>query len=225
MEIAHLEIKLREAQARQSRAVATLAPKHSGGEIEEFRASCEAVLQAERNLAAEKGEEYAVPMEFPVSWDEGAPLPHLLQSDYRTFLSFYLQDVDPGWDGANVGVRDPSDPFVEPIALVEFERCICTKMGDPNVEVLRGHALSGKGLAAYQAMSVKNSAWLKEVEDINAVHSWYKAELWRDFSHYILPFHDSTFECIARGFKVEVLRLPLSDLLAEVCRRLIDQPA
>jgi len=37
--------------------------------MEEFRAAREAVLQAERNLAAAKGEEYAVPVEFPVCWD------------------------------------------------------------------------------------------------------------------------------------------------------------
>jgi hypothetical protein len=218
--IAGLETALREAQARQSRAVAALAPKHRGGEMEEFSAACNAVLQAERNLATAKGEEYAVPIEFPVCWDTGAPLPYLLQNDYRTFLAFFLQDVDPNWDGTHVRVRNPSDGFSERIALVEFERCICSKMGTPNNEVLHGHPLSGKGLAGYQAMSVKNSAWLKELETINAVHSCYKAEVWRDLNHYILPFHDSTFECVARGFKVEVFQVPLSDLLAEVCKRL-----
>jgi hypothetical protein len=109
--------------------------------MEEFSAACDAVLQAERNLAAAKGEEYAVPIEFPVSWDTGAPLPYLLQSDYRTFLSFFLRDVDPGWDGTYARVRSPNDSSAERIALVEFERCICTKMGDPNDEVLHGHPL------------------------------------------------------------------------------------
>jgi hypothetical protein len=74
-------------------------------------------------------------------------------------------------------------------------------------------------------MSVKNSAWLKELEAINAVHSGYKAEAWRDLIHYILPFHDSTFECVAHGFNVEVFQLPLSDLLAEVWKRLVEEPA
>ena len=49
--------------------------------MEEFRAARTAVLQAERNLAAAKGEEYVVPIEFPVCWDTGAPLPYLLQND------------------------------------------------------------------------------------------------------------------------------------------------
>jgi hypothetical protein len=94
-------------------------------------------------------------------------------------------------------------------------------MGTPNDEVLHGHPLSGKGLAGSQAMSVKNSAWLKDLETINSVHSCYKAEVWHDLNHYMFPFHDSTFECVARGFNVEVFQLPLTALLAEVCERLI----
>jgi hypothetical protein len=97
--------------------------------MEEFRAAREAVLQAERNLAAAKGEEYAVAVKFPVCWDTGAPLPYLLQNDYRTFLAVFLQDFDPDWDGTFVRVRNPNSGLSEKLALIEFERCICTKMG------------------------------------------------------------------------------------------------
>lgn len=61
--------------------------------MEKFTAARAAVLQAERNLAAAKGEQYAVPIEFPVSWDTGAPLPHLLQNDHRTILTFFLRTL------------------------------------------------------------------------------------------------------------------------------------
>jgi hypothetical protein len=222
--IPDLETALREAQARQSRALAALRRKHRGGEREEFHAACNAVLDAERNLAAAKGEEYAVPVEFPVNWSTGAPSPYLLKDEYRTFLTFFLQvDRGPNWDGT-LTVRNPSDGWSERIALVEFERCICSKMGTPNYEVLHGHPLSGKGLVGYEAMSVKNSKWLKELEAINSVHRCYRAEMWRDFNHYVLPFHDSTFECVARGFKVEEFQVPLPDVLEEICRRLTAMP-
>jgi hypothetical protein len=46
-------------------------------------------------------------------------------------------------------------------------------MGTPNDEVIHSHPLNGKGLAGYEAMSVKNSTWLKELEAINAVHKCY----------------------------------------------------
>jgi hypothetical protein len=163
MKIPELETALCEAQERASRAAKALVPKHRGGEVEEFRAARDAVLQAERNLAAAKGEPYAVAVEFPVSWDTGAPLPYLLQNDYRTFLTFFLRDIDPNWDGSHVSVRDPNSNLSEKLAVVEFERCICTEMGTPNDEVLHGHPLSGKGLAGYQPMAVKNSLWLKEL--------------------------------------------------------------
>ena len=189
--------------------------------MEEFAAARDAVLEAERALAAAKSEPYAVPIEFPVSWDAGAPLPYLMQNDNQTFLAFFLRNVDPKWDGTYVKVRKPNIDIAEKLALVEFERCICTKMGTPNDEVLHGHPLYGKGLEAYEAMSVENSTWLKDLEKINAVHDCYNAEFWRGLRHYILPFHDSTFECVARRFKVETLQVPLSALLSEVCKRLV----
>ena len=166
--IIDLETALRDAQARQSKAIAALAPKHRGGEVEEFNAARTAVLQAERNLAAAKREEYAVPIEFPVRWDTGAPLPYLLQNDYRTFLAFFLHTVDPNWDGAYVNVRNPSSELSEKLALVEFERCVCTKMGTPNDEVLHGHRLYGKGLAGYDTLKEAEAAIARFVAEIEA---------------------------------------------------------
>lgn len=94
-------------------------------------------------------------------------------------------------------------------------------MGTPNDEVLHGHPLYGKGLDGYKAMEVENSAWLTALEKINAVHGAYSPEFWRGLKHYLFPFHDSMFECVARGFKVEVFEMPLSGLLADICKRLV----
>ena len=79
--------------ARASRRLARAA-------MTEFDAAREAMLAAERVLAAELGEPYAVPLEFPVQWDIGAPLPHLIQSDYQTFLLFWLRDTEFDLRGA-----------------------------------------------------------------------------------------------------------------------------
>jgi hypothetical protein len=108
---------------------------------------------------------------------------------------------------------------LEKLGVVEFERCICTKMGTPNDEVLHGHPLYGKGLVGYRAQRVENSNWLKELEAINAVHNYYKPEGWRTLKHYVLPFHDSTFECVAIDLKVEVRETTFGHVLAELCRR------
>jgi hypothetical protein len=220
MTIPDFEKALLKAKKRASKNIQIINGRPQVLDFDVLSAAHETVLQAERDLAAAKGEPYAVPIKFPVEWDTGAPMPYLFCDDNRVFLTFFVRDIDPNWDGTYVTIRNPGSGLSEKLAVVEFERCICTKMGNPNEEVLHGHPLSGKGLEGYRALSVVNSPWIKELEAINSVHSCYKAEYWRDYKHYILPFHDSTFECVARGFKVEEFLMPLPDLLAEICKRL-----
>jgi hypothetical protein len=213
--------RLADAQSRLDRAMKALAPKHKGGEWDECHAALESVLKLERELAAAKGEEHAVPVDFPIRWDIGAPLPHVIQNDYKTFLTFYVNEPDPNWDGTYVTVKDPRDGSVESLALVEFLGCVSAKLGAPNDEVFEGHPLSGKGLDGYTAQRVVNSKWLTELEAINSVHSCYDPTLWRKLNHYVFWLHDTTFECVAESFKVEVFRESMADLLARVCQRLL----
>jgi hypothetical protein len=222
-----LKIALFDAQKRLERAIKALAPKHKGGEVEQYLTAHEALLLAERALAAAKDEPHALPIDFPVQWDAGAPLPYLLQSDYRTFLVFFLRDTDPDWDGSYfniryVNMRNSDSPNPGNLAVVEFKRCLCTKMGTPNDEVLHGHPLNGKGLEAYRPLRVENSIWIKELEAINSVHSGYKPERWRKLNHYFFGFHDSTFECIAESFEVEQKVMTVSEALSEICAKLVE---
>jgi len=194
--IPEIEERLTSARERLRRAAEALAPKHKGGEWEEYWASHEAVLRLERELAAAKGEEHAVPLAFPVRWDAGAPLPQLLRNDYRCLLAFYVREDDPGWDGSRVRVVDPGSGEAESLALVEFAGCVSARLGSPNDEVFEGHPLHGKGLDGYTAQEVVNSRWLAELEAINGVHHYYDPAFWRRRNHPTLWFHDSTFESI-----------------------------
>jgi hypothetical protein len=216
-----LENSLKVANARRKQAIAALAPKHKGGEWEEFRAAAQEVLSLERQLAAKKGDEYAEPCGFPLKWDVGAPMPHLIVNDHRALLGFLLREPDPNWDGTYVTIKSPSDAQPEPLALVEFERCISARLGAPNDEVFSGHPLHGKGLEGYTAQRVVNSRWLKEIEKINSVHTMYRPESWRDLNHFVFWFHDSTFECIARSYKVETYRTSMKDLLRVMIERAV----
>jgi hypothetical protein len=112
--------RLADAQVRLDRAMKALAPNHKGGGWDEYHGALESVLKLERELAAAKGEEHAIPLDFPVRWDIGAPLPHIIQNDSKTFLTFYLSEPDPNWDGTYVTVKNPRDGSVEALALVEF---------------------------------------------------------------------------------------------------------
>jgi hypothetical protein len=85
-QIHDLERRLQAAEERRQRAMAALAPKHRGGEWEEHHAADQEVLRLERRLAAAKGEEYAEPCGFPLQWDAGAPMPHLMVNDNRALL-------------------------------------------------------------------------------------------------------------------------------------------
>jgi hypothetical protein len=220
--IAPLQERLGHAKARFEQASVALAPKHKGGEWEEYRAAYADLLSAERDLAAAKGEEHAVTIDFPVAWCAGSPLPFLLQNEHRKYLTFFVKESDPNWDGTHVIVRNPAEPSRQRIAVVGFRRCLATKMGSPNDEVLRGHPLYGKGLESYRVQQVINSRWLAEIEKINSVHSQYNPDFWRDLRHYIFWFHDSTFECIAESFHVELADKSLAEVLAGICQRLLN---
>jgi hypothetical protein len=221
MPLDDLEHKLRAAQERLKRAAAALAPKHKGGEWEEYQAAHAELLSLEHEVAAAKGEPYAIPLDFPLQWGVGAPLPHLLCSDTRTFLTFYIAEVDPEWDGTYVTVRNPADVDAELLALVEFHHCLSAKLGSPNDEVFHGHPLWGKGLQPYSAQWVEHSPWLAEVQKINQVHRQYAPDTWRRLKHYIFWFHDTTFECLAASYHVEVFHESMSAMLARICGLLL----
>jgi hypothetical protein len=49
----------------------------------------------------------------------------------------------------------------------------------------------------------------------------YDASRWQARNHYVFWFHDTTFECIADGFDVELHDCSMSELLAKACQRLV----
>jgi hypothetical protein len=219
--IRKLEQRRQFANEQMSRALEATRSQHEGFQWKDYEAAKLDLLTAERALAAAKNEEHAIPVDFPVAWDIGAPLPHLLQNDNRAFLAFFVRDNDPHWDGTSVTVRDPASATRPAIAVVEFLGCCSARLGDPNDEVFEGHRLNGRGLDAYTAQEVVNSSWIAELDRINRVHDRYDASRWKKLHHYIFWFHDSTFECVAQSFQVEVVDVRLAEVLANVCKRLI----
>jgi hypothetical protein len=147
--------------------------------------------------------EYVVPIDLGVKWDMGAPMPHLLQSEYKTFLVFFLSSLDPYWDGTYITVADPNTP--EPIGVIEWHACVGALLGTPNDDGLKGHRLWDKGLSdiVYGAGEVHNSAWVAELERMRRV-GYPGAVIGLELRprHFILCFHDSTFECLASGYTV-----------------------
>lgn len=52
------------------------------------------------------------------------------------------------------------------------------------------------------------------------VHRMYRPESWRDLTHFVFWFHDSTFECAARPFNVETHRTSMKALLGLMVERM-----
>ena len=192
-----LKASLAAANEKLERAVRALAPKHVGGEMEAYEAAYDGLLSAERKLAAAESRPYAVLCECPISWDVGAPLPTLLQSDQSAELFFLLPD-----DGERVG-------------HIRFERLMSSLFGAPNDETFNGHPLHGSGFQPYCAMRVVNSTWIAELERMNRVHRYHEPAAYTVLEHFIFPFHDTTFECVARSFSASTVDRRLADAVKD----------
>jgi hypothetical protein len=88
-----LERRLAVAQDR----VRELSEGLSRATMQAWREAREQQLQAERDLAAARGEQHAKVIDIGPRWDAGAPLPHPGTNGSRTFVAC---QPDPSWDGA-----------------------------------------------------------------------------------------------------------------------------
>lgn len=134
----------------------------------------------------------------------GAPLPFVLASEGQLAVLYYIQQHDPDWDGTTVRIVG-LDSKTEQVAAVRFKRPYAHTLGPPNDEAIEGHPLSSLGLKPYACFEVRQSAWIRELCRRNAVHPNHSDSLFADYRHFILSFHDSTFEVVAEGFACEML--------------------
>ncbi len=168
----------------------------------------EDVSQAQRELAAAKGEEYATPYDIGVTPEAAVSGPVVLQTDYNVILTFNAMKEKPD------GYREDAGT-----AIVEFKRCIITKFGYPNDEARWGHPLGDKGLGAYGVYEIMNSTWIRQLTDFNRIRFPNTPD--SDQRHFMFTFHDSTFECIADGMEVRVSDEPYEQIFAYMSKRTV----
>lgn len=149
----------------------------------------------------------------------GAPLPVVVADEHRVFLIYLVQIIEPDWDGTTVRVVDADSD--EPTAIVAFERVTAHMFGPPNDEAFHGHPLASRGLKPYAAFRIEDSSWVRRLERMNRVHRQHDKRRYLDGKHhFVFAFHDSTFECVARGYEVELHAGPLRDAVSSVAARL-----
>jgi hypothetical protein len=56
---------------------------------------------------------------------------------------------------------------------------------------------------------------------MNRVHEHHQPARFERLRHFVFAFHDSTFECVAEGFRADIHESPLADLVPEMQRRLL----
>jgi hypothetical protein len=137
----------------------------------------------------------------------------LLQTEKRAFLTFNA-------------VRDTAEPFPDGgfyaeragTAIIELVDCTITKFGYPNDEAWSGIPLTKD--CSYGVFEVRNSPWKQELIRLNQF-SFPETRDWDD-RHFIFLFHDSSFECIASGLRLELSDEPYHLLFPKVAARALE---
>jgi hypothetical protein len=144
----------------------------------------------------------------------GAPCPCLVAGEHSLRLAYYLEEdrLSNEWLRAPIRAARP-DWSDDLCAHVTFEGAYAHMFGPPNDEAFAGHPLAARGLAPYAVFEVDDSSWLRQLVEINSVHPYHKSEHFAAFKHFVFSFHDTTFECIAKGYSIALGRgTPLSVL-------------
>lgn len=132
--------------------------------------------------------------------------PLLLATDRSTFLTFNaVRKVGQWWEDAGK-------------ALVEFTHCSCVQFGYPNDEALPGHPLYAAGVQSYGIYEVLNSSWHQRLINQNRVsfpHADYSKAISR---HFVIVFHDSTFECLASDIRLELTQEPFQQTFDRIAK-------
>jgi hypothetical protein len=156
--------------------------------------------------------------------DIGAPLPMVLCDEYHLLLAYLASEPDPAWDGSYVTKVSPESEGMA-VACVRFKWPSAHMFGPPNDEAFSGHPLAARGLHPYAVFEVHDSSWIRKLERMNSVHPSHNRERFLEGRrHFVFAFHDSTFECIADGFEVDLLRGSMRSAMSHMVELLSAKP-
>ena len=143
------------------------------------------------------GRERLVPIDPPLPVaDPGDPQVCVVATDMDTLIAY-------GVAGREAYLIEESER--EPnVAVVRFSSSRALYFGSPNDEALNGHPLYELGLT-HTFAEVKNSGWIETLERRNRVHERHDPSRFETLRHFVLPFHDDTLECVARGVQSELV--------------------
>ncbi len=115
--------------------------------------------------------------------DAGAPEPRVEADEREARVTYYDRE-----GGGRIAIT--------------FTGLYALSFGPPNDEAFEAHPLADRGLTPYGAFEVERSSWVRELAEANRVHPDHDASAFGQLRHFVLTFHDSTFECVASGVAV-----------------------
>lgn len=138
-------------------------------------------------------QERAVPLDVGVRWDPNADDAVLIHRDSQATLL-----LRPNAD-------DPSDDWL----ALRWDDCYGSVLTGPNDEARSGHRLWAHGLSeCLWSAEVLESRWIADLEHANSVHPRHQPERYARLRHVILLLKETTFECVATGWRVERVSQP-----------------
>jgi hypothetical protein len=139
----------------------------------------------------------------------GAPMPTILSDEQTTMVAYLNEEGDEEPD-----YRQSSK------TLITFRQPIAHMFGPPNDEAFSGHPLASRGLVPHSFFVIEHSSWVRGLERMNRVHPYHDSKRFDAYQHFVLSFHDSTFECISKDYEFEVFREAPQDVLDKMKQRL-----
>jgi len=140
----------------------------------------------------------------------------LLQSEYSSYLTFNAQKE-----------TDKPSPYggfyttEAGTAIVEFPGCLISKFGYPNDEAASGIPKYKEIEIVYAICEVVDSDWIKELKQVNSYT--FPNTSYSSFRHFLIFFHDSTFECIAKEIKLKISEDPYIEIISELSRKIAEE--
>jgi len=123
-------------------------------------------------------------IKIPLDIDHGGTMPEIKADEHNLEVSFFLLDSD------NRG-------------KLKFKSVLQFTFGYPNEEAISGHRYFKLGLMPFMFVEVTDSEVIQNIISSNRVHPYHKDEMFKEWKHFVFPFHDTTLEVIAKSYQSE----------------------
>lgn len=149
--------------------------------------------------------------------DCGSPSPIIISNDNELIIAFYADKE------SSLSLSIPTERNMvhdTGIFALKFKRYLKYKFGLPGNETIQWHPYTKLGMKSFSFYELKDSNFIRELEDIEKKHPYYNSQKWNLYKHYILTFHDNMFECIAQDFEIRQENISLHNKIALILNEL-----